>query len=153
MVQRAGSELRQGWVWCFSSSLEQQLCTRVAGLAHRLWSKHIFLSYSFRAVFVADLICMLFPSVNQCLVKWYNLIQTKLPATSGRSGGWVAKACCLNTFLPLSSNILILWPNTYKPPHNANAFRINGNLYVFETRVCFVSETGIIRVHKLSKIF
>lgn len=125
----------------------------VVGLAHRLWSKHIFFSYSFRAAYVDDLVCMLFCSVNQCLVKRYNLIQTKFSVTSGHSGGWVAKVCSLNAFLPLSSNILILWPNTYKPPRNANAFRINGNLYVFETGLCFVSGTGITRVQELSKIF
>lgn len=124
----------------------------VAGLACRLWSKHFFFSYSFRAVFVADLI-MLFSSVGQCLVKWYNPIQTKLPVTSGHSGGWVAKACSLNSFLPLSSNILILWPNPYKPPHNANAFRINGNLYVLRQECVLFQELGLPEFKNWAKYF
>lgn len=81
VVQRAGSEFGQGLSRVLHQFFGAGAVHQTAGLATGS-DPSTPLPFSVRAAFVVAGIWMLLSSMNQCLVKWYNLIQTKLPVTS-----------------------------------------------------------------------
>lgn len=102
--------LCRGWVGWFISSLEQQMCTKEQDWPQALIQAHL------SAFFWQSSLCScwnmdVFSSSESMPGEMVSSNPNKTSCHQWSAGGWVAKACSQNTFL-LSSNILILWPNT-----------------------------------------
>lgn len=113
MVLSKGQDqnLYKSWVGCFIIFLEQQLCTKQQDWPQALIQTHLsaFLCQSslcscwnMDAFFFSESMPGEMVSSNP----------NKTSCHQWNAGGWAAKACSQNALLLLSSNILILWPNT-----------------------------------------